>query len=187
MNTIKVLPKQNKKGTKKSKTAQILSGEKSFDLTEAVSPTFPNFQKMGQDQEGNEVQCFDFVLTEDNTNKKSDFKFVEQADCNCSSWPYGGKVINTPLSTAWKNLEETLLKTIKNHKAKIRISHADFDMVINPDGGKKLDCDQNDNAKLYPTFEITNKKTKDTVFYEYFQLSAQDRALIALDLIEESK
>jgi len=166
---------------KKTHTQKVLSEGKSFDPLKV----FPSSHLKGYDCNGRKIKEFDFIAHRSNAKHPYKVDFVEQADSNCHDWSYGGYVINSPLSQAWSQLEKSLLSTIRNLGKKTTIEHKNITIVIDPKGGEKLDCPPNDRSKYYPTFEFKNNKTNDSVFYEYFQLSAQDRALLALDLIED--
>jgi hypothetical protein len=179
MNTLKKKIRNTRNGKSNTQTQAILSGAKTYNESDAL-----DLRLKGYDSDGTKVQPFDFIAI---THKNGDVDFLDQADANCSDWVHGGYVIDTPLTSAWKNLERAILDTIKSQPNKIVIKHKDMSIIIDPKGGKKLDCSEHDKSKNYPTFEFKNIKTKDSVSYEYFQLSAHDRALIALDLIEELK
>jgi hypothetical protein len=185
--TAKIDKKQSKAKGQQSKTLEILKGNKNFDLKDIFDPldTFPSSHLKGYDCGGKKVKAFDFIACLDKTKKSPKVDFVEQADANCQDWAYGGYVIDTPLTQAWKGLEKALLKTIKSLDNKITLNHKDVSITINPKGGQYLDTTSEDRSKYYPTFEIKDLTTGDSVSYEYFQLSAQDRSMIALDLIEE--
>jgi hypothetical protein len=172
---------KSKPSKQSSKTFQVLSGEKTFDPLDV----FPSTHLKGYDCDGQKIKPFDFIAH--TTKNSTNVDFVEQADANCNTWAYGGYIIETQLTKAWTNLEKSLLKTIRNLEEKLVIDHKDITITINPKGGRDIDCDPQDQCQFYPTFEFTNKESKDSVFYEYFQLSAHDRALIALDLIEKIK
>lgn len=192
----KTLKTNKTKRTKKTKTLEILKGNKTFESLNEFETfesfesyeSFPSTQLKGYDCDGKKIQKFDFIACLDQTtNSPATVDFIEQADANCQSWAYKGYVIDTPLTQAWKGLEKALLKTIKSLEDKITLNHRDISITIDPKGGQYLDTTPEDRSKYYPTFEIKDVNTGDSVSYEYFQLSAQDRSLLALDLIEELK
>ncbi len=146
----------------------------------------------GQDIDGNRVCPFDFVATID--NRIEAHPTMEQADAHCKEYTFGGYIINSPISKAWKNLEYSLLNTIKKYNETIVLKDEARHQTIKifPKGGRNLDTEANSPLKYYPTFQITYhlRKTngesyEDTVDYEYFQISAEQRAWIALNLLEK--
>jgi hypothetical protein len=122
---------------------------------------------------------------------------MEQADANCRDTHFNGYIIDNPISKAWKGLEYALLNTIKKYKEPIILNDQvrKETITIFPKGGKNLDVEKSNPIQYYPTFQITyhgynngdaqNNHPENTVDYEYFQISAEQRAWIALNLMEK--
>lgn len=147
-------------------------------------------QILGYDIDGTRISPFDFIATIFN-NFEAD-PTMEQADANSKNVSFNGYVINNPLAKAWKNLEYSLLNTIKRYKQPITLKDPLREQTIKifPNGGKSLDIETTNPIENYPTFQITyhsggSNRFEDIVDYEYFQISAEQRAWIALNLIEK--
>ncbi len=144
-----------------------------------------SLKTLGHDIDGIRVCPFDFVATIFNSIEAE--PTMEQADANCKQTNYNGYVIDNPIAKAWKNMEYSLLNTIKRYKNPITLKDAERNQTIKiyPQGGRTLDVEADNPIKYYPTFQITYHANKDVVDYEYFQISAEQRAWIALNLIEK--
>jgi hypothetical protein len=143
---------------------------------------------MGHDIDGNKVKPFDFIATIYNSLEAE--PTMEQADANCHTTNFHGYIINNPIANTWKNLEYSLLNTIKRYKFPITLKDDQRNQTIKifPKGGKQLDVEPKNPIQYYPTFQITYNQVhgvEDVVDYEYFQISAEQRAWIALKLIEK--
>jgi hypothetical protein len=146
---------------------------------------FPPIHLTGHDIDGKKVTAFDFVASINNQTVAE--PFMEQAQADAKSTIYHGYLIDSPLAKAWKNLEYCLLNTIKKYKFPITLEDRVRDQKIKifPQGGKSLDVEKSNPIRYYPTIQIYDNKTKDCVDYEYFQVSAEERAWIALNLLEK--
>jgi hypothetical protein len=147
-----------------------------------------SLSQRGHDIDGNKVKPFDFIATIYNNLEAE--PTMEQADANCQSTDFHGYIIDNPIANTWKNLEYALLNTIKRYKFPITLKDDQRNQTIKifPRGGKVLDVEPKDPIQYYPTFQITYNQVRgveDVVDYEYFQISAEQRAWIALRLIEK--
>lgn len=169
----------------KKKTHKTSSG----NWSKALIKKSPSISRgTGLDYDGKDIKPFDFVAGILNSIDAE--PFMEQANAECRDEQFCGYLIQSPLAKAWKNLEYNLLNTIKRHKSPItlkdRVRHQTI--KIFPQGGKGLDAPKDSPIKNYPTFLVTyheNGNDTNKVEYDYFQISAEQRAWIALNLIEK--